>query len=90
MAKYMREKSNQHNFLNRTGAGQRFNNMRYANNKFKVHLFMVAVSPFNERLSFQDYGVSGDACDFSMFMGFQSGTSFSAPFLAGMIGLLKM
>jgi hypothetical protein len=39
--------------------------------------------------SLKDYGVSGEDCDFSMFMGFQSGTSFAAPFLCGMIGLIR-
>ena len=38
--------------------------------------------------SFQDYGVSGDACDFQYsFMGFQSQAQAPLPFLAGMIGL---
>jgi|GEM_PF-2745102 len=37
----------------------------------------------------QKYGASGDAIDFSMFTGYQPGTSFASPFLCGMAGLLK-
>ena len=69
MAKYMRGKIKQHNLIG-TGA---FGNMGdMPTNKFQGAFIMVSGVSLMKDYSFQDYGVSGDACDFSMFMGFQS------------------
>ncbi len=86
MAKYMRGKIKEHNLV---GTGAFGNFADEPTNKFQGAFIMVSGVTLMKDYSFQDYGVSGDACDFSMFMGFQSGTSFSAPFLNGMIGLIR-
>lgn len=85
-AVYMRGKIKEHNLI---GTGAFGNMVNEPNNRWQGAFIMVSGVSLMKDYSFRDYGVSGDACDFSMFMGFQSGTSFSAPFLNGMIGLIR-
>lgn len=86
MAKYMRQKILDHNLV---GTGSYGNFSDEPSNRYQGAFIMVSGVTVMKDGSFADYGVSGPDCDFSMFMGYQSGTSFSAPFLNGMIGLLR-
>ena len=49
---------------------------------------MVSGVHLKEDGTIWNYGSIGNI-DFSMFMGFQSGTSYASPFLCGMAGMLK-
>lgn len=82
MAIYMRDMIKKYNLI---GTGAFGNYTSTPTNKYQGAFIMV--SGVDGDMS--DYGVSGKDCDFSMFMGFQDGTSFSAPFLNGMIGLYR-
>jgi len=82
MAIYMREIIKKYNLIC-TGSYGNFGGV--PNNKYQGAFIMVSGVDNN----MTDYGVSGKDCDFSMFMGFQDGTSFSAPFLNGMCGLYR-
>lgn len=69
-----------------TGAAGNFKGMT---NKFQGAF--VLVSGINRMAdgSWRDYGSPGKPVDFSMFMGYQDGTSFSAPMLNAMGGKLR-
>jgi hypothetical protein len=82
IAVYMRSMIKKYNLI---GTGSYGNYGEVPTNKFQGAFIMV--SGVDNDMT--DYGVSGKDCDFSMFMGFQDGTSFSAPFLLGMIGLYR-
>lgn len=86
VAKYMREKITRYNLLCTGSAG----NSDSKNNRYKGAFIMVGgVYFYGNTDKIMKHGPSWDWVDFSMFMGFQSGTSFSAPFLNGMAGLLR-
>lgn len=86
MAVYMREMIRKYNLI---GTGSFGNFSVEPTNRYQGAFIMVSGISLMYNGTFADYGVSGEACDFSMFMGFQAGTSFSAPFLNGMIGLIR-
>ena len=80
-AVFMRDLIKKYNLIG-TGA---YGNFGEDSNKFQGAFIMVS----GVRNNMTSYGVRGLDCDFSMFMGFQEGTSFAAPFLCGMAGLYK-
>lgn len=86
IAKFWREKIKKHNLIC-TGAFGNYNSV--PTNRYQGAWLMISGVSLLFDYSFADYGVSGDACDFSMFMGFQSGTSFASPFMLGLIGKLR-
>ena len=86
IARYMRDMIRKYNLFCTGSAG----NSDSKNNKFKGAFIMVSgVYFFKDTDEIRDYGPAWDFIDFSMFMTFQTGTSFAAPFLNGMGGLLR-
>jgi hypothetical protein len=86
MVEYLKEKIKQYNLFCTGSAG----NSGDVSNKYKGAFVMVTgVHFYKDTDRIMSYGSNGDEIDFSMFMGFQMGTSFSAPFLNGMAGLLR-
>ena len=86
IAVYMRDIISKYNLFCTGSAG----NDDEKNNRFKGAFVMVSgVYFFGNTDKICDYGPAWDWVDFSMFMTFQTGTSFSAPFLNGMAGLLR-
>ncbi len=86
IARYMRDMIRKYNLFCTGSAG----NSDSKNNKFKGAFVMVSgVYFFKDTDEIRDYGPAWDFIDFSMFMTFQTGTSFAAPFLNGMGGLLR-
>lgn len=86
MAIYMREMINKYNLI---GTGAFGNYSDTPTNRFQGAFIMVSGVTIRADGTYADYGVMGEACDFAMFMGYQFGTSFSAPFLNGIIGLIR-
>lgn len=86
MAVYMREMIKKYNLIFTGAAG---NYTEETSNPYQGACIMVSGVDIMKNGSWADYGVSGDSVDFCMFMGFQDGTSFAAPFLCGMCGLLR-
>lgn len=84
ISRYMKSKILEHNLVCTGSAGN-----SGMTNKYQGAFILAGGVGFNKSGSIQNYEADGIAKDFSMFMGFQFGTSFSAPFLLGMIGLLK-
>lgn len=81
---WMNRKIKEHNLIGFGAAGNRVG----ITNRFYGSLIMVSGVYLKEDGAILNYGSKGDI-DFSMFMGFQSGTSYASPFLCGMAGLLK-
>jgi len=84
IAIYMRAKIKEHNLIC-TGSSGNYGGMT---NKFQGAFIMVGGVYLKGNTVINTFS-DGEAKDFAMFMGFQSGTSFSAPFLNGMIGKLR-
>ena len=86
IAKYLAERIEKFNLFCTGGAG----NHSDMSNKYQGAFIMVSgVYFFKDSNKIMKYGASGEAVDFSSFMGFQMGTSFSAPFLNAMGGLYR-
>ena len=86
IAVYMREMIRKYNLFCTGSAG----NHDSKNNRYKGAFVMVSgVYFYKDTERIMDYGPAWDFVDFSMFMTFQTGTSFSAPFLNAMAGLLR-
>jgi hypothetical protein len=86
IARYMRQKIKQYNLFCTGSAG----NFGSLNNKyFGAFVMVTGVYFYKDTDRIEKYGVAGDGIDFAMFMGFQSGTSFSSPFTNGMGGKLR-
>lgn len=81
---FMREKIEQYNLVCFGAAG----NKGKMSNRFYGAFIMVSGVYLKNDGSIMDYGMKGDV-DYSMFMGYQSGTSYASPFLCGMAGLLR-
>lgn len=86
IARYMGERIKQYNLLCTGAAG----NSESKNSRYKGAFIMVGGVFFLGKTDrIMPSGPTWEWIDFSMFMGFQSGTSFAAPFLNGMAGLLR-
>ncbi len=83
-ASWMREKMKRYNLIGFGAAG----NEGEMTNKYYGAFIMVSGVYLQSDGSISGYRTSEDA-DFSMFMGYQSGTSYASPFLCGMAGLLR-
>lgn len=81
---WMNEKIKEYNLIGFGAAG----NGGDIDNRFYGSFIMVSGVYLKDDGTILNYGAKGDI-DFSMFMGFQSGTSFASPFLCGMAGLLR-
>ena len=83
-SRYFREMIQKHNLFCTGSAG----NYKGMTNKYQGAFVLVSGAYLVDgRIT--DYGSEGSPVDFSMFMGFQSGTSFASPFLNGMAGLVR-
>ncbi len=83
-AVYMREKIKEYNLVCLGAAG----NEGKMTNNFYGAFIMVSGVYLKADGTISGYRTSEDA-DFSMFMGYQSGTSYASPFLCGIAGLLR-
>lgn len=81
---FMRDKIKQYNLACFGSAG----NEDKKTNRFYGAFIMVSGVSLKSDNTITDFGAKGDV-DFSMFMGYQSGTSYASPFLCGMAGLLR-
>ena len=81
---WMKNKIKEHNLIGFGAAG----NHNGITNRFYGSYIMVSGVSLQEDGTILNYGSRGDI-DFSMFMGYQGGTSYASPFLCGMAGLLK-
>lgn len=81
---WMKRKIKEYNLIGFGAAG----NGGDIDNRFYGSFIMVSGVYLKDDGTILNYGAKGDI-DFSMFMGFQSGTSFASPFLCGMAGLLR-
>lgn len=85
MAIYMNKIIAKHNLFC-TGAAGNFGGMT---NNFQGAFVLVSGLTLMGDGTWRDYGSPGNPVDFSMFMGYQNGTSFSSPILNGMGGKLR-
>lgn len=87
IAEYMKEKIKQYNLIFCGAAG----NVLKGETRQKYNGACIIVTSVNLRDGKPVYGMKsiGPNVDFAMFHGFQSGSSFSSPFLLGMAGLLR-
>lgn len=87
IAEYMKDKIKQYNLI-MCGAG---GNVYKGETDQKYNGACIVVNSVNFVNDRPVYGKKsiGNNIDFTMFHGWQSGTSFSSPFLLGMIGLLR-
>ena len=81
---WMNQKIMEHGLIGFGAAG----NNNGITNRFYGSFIMVSGVSLQEDGTILNYGSRGDI-DFSMFMGYQGGTSYASPFLCGMAGLLK-
>ncbi|MDF3000900.1 MAG: hypothetical protein K0Q48_1019 [Bacillota bacterium] len=86
-AVYMNQKIQEHNLIFCGAAGNGYG--QPTTQKYNGACMVVTSVKLEEGKPIYGLKAHGENLDFSMFYGFQSGTSNSSPFLLGMVGLLR-